>query len=218
MSSKQVRKQRSRAIKRVRAGRAPGLGLSSLNTRPVIYSLTVTGSGASVTNATSAGYSWLTIDSTLFSGASNWSQCAALYNFVRPIGVKATVAYCRATASSDNPRIGFAQTPDGTPVGSTAMNISTFESTLCKSYTCGPGEEFSSWMPAKVQIAVYSPVSNGYMSAAPGRLNVNSLPRIYFGDLLFFTPGVNLTTTANYVSWKLEFVFEFSVLDPQNIA
>ncbi len=218
MSAKLARKQRSRALKRIRRGNAPGSGLMSLNSRPVIYSLTATGSGASVTNATSAGYSWLTIDSSLYSAASNWSQLAATYNFVRPVGVRITVAYCRATSSTDNPRIGFAQTPDGTPVGTTSMNISTFESSLCKAYNCGPGEEVVGYMPAKVQLAVYAPVSNGYMSVTPNRLNINSLPRIYYGDLLFFTPGVVLTSTANYVSWKLEFIMEFSVLDPQNIA
>ncbi len=213
-----MRKQRNRALQRARRGASPGAGLMTLNSKPVIYTVTVQGSGASVNNATTSGYSWITIDSTLYSGASNWSQLAALYNFVRPIGVKATVAYCRATSSSDNPRVGFAQTPDGTPVGSASMSLNAFESSLCKSYTCGPGEEFSAWLPARVQLAVYAPTLNGYMSVAPGRLNVNSLPRIYYGDMLFLTPGVVLTSSANYVSWKLEFVMEFSVLDPQNLA
>ena len=153
----------------------------------------------------------------MFTAASPWTQLVALYNFVRPIGVKATVAYCRATSSTDNPRVGFALTPDGTPLATTAMNISTFESSLCKSYTCGPGEEFTFWYPAKVQMAVYAPTTNGYQAIAPGRLNVDSLPRVYYGDLMFFTPGVVLTSTANYVSIKLEFVFEFSVLDPKNV-
>ena len=171
-----------------------------------------------MTNATTSGYAYLTVDSTLYSSASNWSQLSNLYNFVRPIGVKITVTYCRATSSSDNPRVGFAQTPDGNPLGTAAMNLNTFESSLCKSYTAGPGQELVNWMPAKVQMAVYAPTINGYMSASPGKLNVNSLPRIYYGDILFFTPGVNLNATANYVSYKLEFVMEFSVLDPLNIA
>ncbi len=217
MSSKQVTRQRKRALKRVQRGRSPGGLAMTLNTKPVLYTTTLCASGASVTNATSSGYSWITIDSTLFTGSSPWTQLATLFNFVRPIGVKATVAYCRATSSTDNPRIGFVHTPDGTPVGTTAMNISTFESALCKSYTCGPGEEFSHWYPAKVQMAVYAPSLNGYQAITPGRLNLNSLPRVYFGDLLFFTPGVVLTSTANYVSIKLEFVFEFSVLEPRNI-
>ncbi len=217
MSSAATSKQRRRALKRVQKGKSPGAQAMSLNLRPVMYTTHYLNSGAATTGATTAGYSWLTIDSTLFNSSSPWTQLAALYNFVRPVGAKVTVAYCRATGTSDNPRVGFAQTPDGTPVGNAGMNLSTFESALCKSYTCGPGEEFSAWFPAKVQMAVYAPTTNGYQAINPGRLNLNSLPRVYFGDILFFTPGVVLTSTGNYVSIKIEFIFEFSVLEPTNI-
>ena len=97
------------------------------------------------------------------------------------------------------------------------MNISTLESATGKGYTLGPGEEVSFWYTPKVAVAVYATPSNGYMSVSPGKLSLDSLPITYYGDILFFTPGVILTSTANYVSIKIEFVFEFSVLKPTNI-
>jgi hypothetical protein len=49
------------------------------------------------------------------------------------------------------------------------------------------------------------------------RCSINSLPRIYFGDLLLLTPGVTITSTANYVQVKAEYVMEFDTIDNSNI-
>ncbi len=174
-------------------------------------------SGASVTNATGAGYSWFTIDSTTFSAASPWTALSNLYMFVRPLYCKVTVTACRATSSTDNPVVGFAATPDGNAVGNTAMNISTFESPNCVSKALGPGQEVSYYFKPYVAVAAYNTPANGYMPMVCPRLSINSLPRIYYGDILLLTPGVVLTTTANYISIRIEHVFEFDTIDNANI-
>ena len=211
-----VRRSRSRALRRARSGKS-AREVQTLNTKPVCYTTTLALSGANTTGATSAGYAWYTISSAAWTSSSPWTQLAALYDFVRPLGAKATVAYCRATGTSDNPRVVFVPTPDGTPVGNAGMNISTLEAATGKGYTLGPGEEVSFWYQPKVAVAVYATPTNGYMSVAPGKLSLDSLPITYYGDILFSTPGVTLTSTANYVSIKIEFVFEFSVLKPTNV-
>ncbi len=174
-------------------------------------------SGASFTNATAAGYSYFTIDSTSFSGASPWTALSALYNFVRPMYCRVTVAACRATSTSDNPVVAFVPTPDGTPVGGAAMSISTFESPTSVSRVLGPGEEVSYTFRPYVAVAAYNAPSNGYLPMMCPRLSLNSLPRVYYGDILILTPGVNLVTTANYINVKIEHVFEFDTIDPNNI-
>jgi len=174
-------------------------------------------SGASVTNATSSGYSWFTIDSTTFSAASPWTALSGLYMFVRPLYCKVTVTACRATSSSDNPIVGFAATPDGVAVGTTAMSLSTFEAPNCVSRSLGPGTEVSYYFKPYVAVAAYNTPANGYMPMVCPRLSINSLPRIYYGDILLLTPGVVLTSTANYVSIRIEHVFEFDTIDNANI-
>lgn len=174
-------------------------------------------SGASVTNATGAGYSWFTIDSTTFSAASPWTALSNLYMFVRPLYCKVTVTACRATSSSDNPVVGFAATPDGNAVGNTAMNVSTFEAPNCVSKSLGPGQEVSYYFKPYVAVAAYNTPANGYMPMVCPRLSINSLPRIYYGDILFLTPGVVLTSTANYIQMRVEHVFEFDTIDNANV-
>lgn len=174
-------------------------------------------SGASVTNATTAGYSWYTIDSTSFSGASPWTALSNLYMFVKPLYCKVTVTACRATSSSDNPVVGFAATPDGVPVGTTSMNVSTFEAPNCISRSLGPGQEVSYTFKPYVAVAAYNTPANGYLPMVAPRCSINSLPRIYYGDLLFLTPGVVLTSTANYIQIRVEHVFEFDTIDNANI-
>lgn len=174
-------------------------------------------SGASVTNATTAGYSFFTIDSATFANASPWTALSNLYMFVRPLYAKITVTACRATSSSDNPIIGFAATPDGVPVGTTAMNVSTFEAPNCISKSLGPGQEVSYSFKPYVAIAAYQTPVNGYIPMVCPRVSTNSLPRIYFGDILLLTPGVTLTTSANYIQGRVEFVFEFDTIDNANV-
>ncbi len=173
-------------------------------------------SGSSVTNATSSGYSWYTIDSTVFSSASPWTALSNLYMFVRPLYCKVTVTACRATSSSDNPIVGFAATPDGNPVGNAGMNISTLEAPNCVSRSLGPGQEVSYHFKPYVAVAAYNTPTNGYLPMVCPRLSINSLPKIYFGDILLLTPGVVLTTTANYIQMRVEFVFEFDTIDNTN--
>ena len=216
-NAKQVRTQRRRALKKARAGSSVGPGAQLLKLKPVMYTTVCALSGSGTTAATTAGYGWLTVSSALFSSSSPWTQLISLYNFVRPIGCRATVTYNRSTGSSDNPRVVFVPTPDGTPVGNAGMSLNTLETAIGKSFTCGPGEEYAFWFSPKVAVSCYRAVSNGYMAMAPGRLDTSSIPDVYFGDILFSTPGIVLTSTANYVSIKLEFVFEFSVLTPSNV-
>lgn len=179
--------------------------------------LTARYSGASVTLATGAGYSWFTIDSTRFVDASPYTALANLYMFMRPIGVKVTVTAARSTGTSDNPFIGIVATPDGIAVGSTSMNISTFEAPNVWTRTCPPGVEISYYLDAYVALAAYNTPSNGYVPLKSPRVSINTAPRIYFGDLLIATPGVTLTTTANYLQIKLEYVVEFDTIDNANV-
>lgn len=174
-------------------------------------------SGASFNLATSSGYSWITIDSTLFASSSPWTALSSLYMFVRPLYVRVTVTAARSTGTSDNPVVGFVATPDGTQVGTTAMNVSTFEAPNCITRTLGPGKEESYSFRPYVAIAAYATPSNGYIPLACPRVSLNSMPRIYYGDVLMLTPGVTLTTTANYIQVKVEFVFEFDTIDNGNI-
>ncbi len=174
-------------------------------------------SGASFTLATASGYAYFTIDSTVFSGASPWTALSNLYMFVRPLYARITVTSCRATGTSDNPIVGFAATPDGVPVGTVSMSLNTFEAPNCISRALGPGKEESYSFKPYVAIAAYNTPANGYIPMVCPRVSINSLPRIYFGDILLLTPGVNITTTANYVSVKVEFVFEFDTIDNANI-
>jgi hypothetical protein len=174
-------------------------------------------SGASFTLATSAGYAWLTIDSTQFAIASPWTALSNLYMFVRPIGVKVTITASRSTGSADNPVVGFVATPDGAAVGTTAMNISTFEAPNVVTKSLPPGIETSYYYDAYVAISAYNTPTNGYVPMRAPRCSINSLPRIYFGDLLLLTPGVTITSTANYVQVKAEYVMEFDTIDNSNI-
>lgn len=174
-------------------------------------------SGASFTNATTSGYSYFTFDSSKFTDASPWTQLAALYMFVRPIALKVTITACRATGTSDNPVVCFAPTPDGNPVASAAMNLSYFECPTGKTYTLGPGQEVSYVYKAYALQALYAPVANGYASVPAPRCSLASLPRIYFGDVMLSTPGVNIVTSANYIQVKAEYVLEFDTLDSTNI-
>lgn len=123
----------------------------------------------------------------------------------------------RATSSTDMPTVGFAATPDGNAVGTTSMSISTFEAPNCISRTLGPGQEVAYSFRPYIAVAAYNTPTNGYVPMQCPRVSLNSMPLIYFGDILFSTPGVTLTSTANYVSIKLEFVFEFDTLDNANI-
>lgn len=174
-------------------------------------------SGASFTLATSAGYAWLTIDSTQFAVASPWTALSNLYMFVRPIGCKVTITSSRSTGSSDNPVVGFVATPDGAAVGTTAMNISTFEAPNVMTRTLPPGQEVAYSYDAYVAIAAYNTPTNGYVPMRAPRVSINSIPRIYFGDLLLLTPGVTITSTGSYIQVKIEYVMEFDTLDNSNI-
>lgn len=179
---------------------------------------TVRFSGANVTNATSAGYAYYRVDSNLWTSSSPWAQLQALYMFVRPLYARLTVTASRATGTSDNPVVAFVPTPDGQPVGSASLNLNTFESPTGRTHTLGPGQEVSyTYEPFIAQSAYASAVASGYFPLRCPRLSLNSLPLVYYGDLLILTPGVNLNTTANYCQFKLEFVFEFDTLDALNV-
>jgi len=173
-------------------------------------------SGSSFNLATGAGYSWLTIDSTQFSIASPWTALSDLYMFVRPLGCRVTITASRSTGSSDNPVVGFVATPDGAAVGTTAMNISTFEAPNVMTKTLPPGVEVSYYMEAYVAIAAYNTPTNGYVPMKAPRVSINSIPRIYFGDILLLTPGVTITSTASYIQVKVEYVMEFDTIDNAN--
>jgi len=131
---------------------------------------------------------------------------------VRPLGVTIEVTYNRATGTTDNPRVSFVPTPSGAPVGNLGMNLSTFESALGKNVSGGPGTICSFRCPPSVLVALYNSVINGYMAMRPGALTISSLPLVYYGDLLFYTPGILLSSVTNYVTIKIKFDFEFSVL------
>lgn len=174
-------------------------------------------SGAAFTAATTTGYSWLTVDSTLFNAASPWTSLSNLYMYVRPIACKITVTSARSTSTSDNPVVGFAATPDGNMVGSTAMSISTFEAANCISQSLPPGVGVSYYFDAYIALAAYATPTNGYVPFRAPRVSLNSLPRVYFGDILMSTPGLLLPSNANYIQVKIEFVMEFDTLDNANI-
>lgn len=173
-------------------------------------------SGANFTLATSSGYSYFPITSARFSESSPWTQLSALYMFIRPVGVKVSVTSSRSTGTGDNPVIAFVPTPDGQPVGSAALNLNYFEAATGKTMTLPPGVPVSYFYDAYVAVAAYNTPTNGYIPMKAPRVNVNSLPLVYFGDILLLTPGVNIVTTANYIQVKLEWVFEFDTLDSQN--
>jgi hypothetical protein len=174
-------------------------------------------SGAAFLLATGAGYSWLTIDSTQFTIASPWNALSGLYMFCRPIGCKVTITASRSTGSSDNPVVGFVATPDGSAVGTTAMNLSTFEAPNVMTRTLPPGVEVSYYFDAYVALSAYNTPTNGYVPMKAPRVALNSMPRIYFGDILLLTPGVTITSTANYITLKVEYVMEFDTIDNANV-
>lgn len=173
-------------------------------------------SGANFTLATGAGYSYMSFTSARFSEASPWTQLAALYAFVRPICLKLTVTSARSTGTADNPVVCFAATPDGQPVGSASLSLNTFETPNGVTKTLGPGIPVSGVFDAYIAVAAYSTPSNGYIPMRCPRISLNSLPVVYYGDILLLTPGVTITTTANYVQIKAEYIMEFDTLDSSN--
>lgn len=174
-------------------------------------------SGANFTLATGAGYSYFTITSSRFTESSPYTQLSALYMFIRPVGVKVSVTAARATGTSDNPVIAFVPTPDGQPVGSASLSLNSFESATGRTMTLPPGVPVTYFYDGYVAVAAYNTPTNGYIPLKAPRMNLNSMPLVYFGDILLLTPGVTVTTTANYVQVKLEWVFEFDTLDASNI-
>lgn len=214
----------ARRNKRTKKNKSSSNALVQIPRSPLIPSftprrerLTARYSGASFTLATSSGYSWLTLDSTQFTVASPWTALSGLYMFVRPIGCRVTITSSRSTGSADNPVVGFVATPDGAAVGTTAMNISTFEAPNVMTKTLPPGVEVSYPFNAYVAIAAYNTPTNGYVPMKAPRVSINSMPRIYFGDVLLLTPGVVITTSANYIQVKVEYVMEFDTIDNSNI-
>lgn len=184
----------------------------SINGQRARYHTTVTFTGGNVTPATTTGYAYLVVSSSLWTSSSPWTQLAALYQFVRPLGASIEVTFNRATGTTDNPRVAFVPTPAGTPVGNLGMNLSTFESALGKNVSGGPGTICSFRCSPSVLVALYNTVISGYMSMRPGALTISSLPLVYYGDLLLYTPGILLSSVTNYVTIKIKFDFEFSVL------
>ncbi len=177
---------------------------------------TVLLTGGNVTPATTTGYAWITITSSQWSSSSPWTQLAALYQFVRPLGCRISVTFNRATGTTDNPRMSFVPTPAGTPVGNLGMALSTLESPTGRSFVGGPGQTITGNFDPYVSISCYNTVANGYQVSRPGYLSLDNLPLVYYGDLLFFTPGVNVSTVTAYLTIKLEFIHEFFLLDPVN--
>ena len=139
---------------------------------------------------------------------------SGLYEFVRPLGVKVTVTFNRATGNTDNPRCAVGPTPDGNPVGNLGMSLNTLEASGFVSRTCEPGKEYSFWVSPSVLLSLYNAVTNGYQAMKPGKLSLSNLPLVYYGDVLLSTPSINVTTVTQYVSLKVEFYFEFSELKP----
>lgn len=98
------------------------------------------------------------------------------------------------------------------------MNVSTFEAANVHTRTLGPGTEVTYFYRPHIAVSAYlSAVASGYIPMPCPRVSLNSMPKIYFGDVLLLTPGVNVTTTANYIQAKIEFVFAFDTLDNANI-
>lgn len=190
--------------------------LSIRNNQKVRAVTTVLLTGGNVTPATTTGYAWITITSGLWTSSSPWTQLAALYQFVRPLGCRVSVTFNRATGNTDNPRMSFVPTPAGTPVGSLGMSLSTLESPSGRSFVGGPGQTLTGNFDPYISIAAFNTVANGYQVSKPGYLNLNSLPLVYYGDILFFTPSINLSTVTAYVTIKIEFIHEFFLLDPAN--
>lgn len=181
--------------------------------RTRIERLTARYSGSSFTLATTAGYAYMTISSARFTEASPWTQLAALYMFIRPLYARVTITSCRATGTADNPIVCFAPTPDGQAVASASMNLNTFETPVGRTVTLPPGRGISYSYKPYIAVAAYNTPSNGYIPMICPRVSTNSLPIVYFGDLLLLTPGVTITTTANYIQLKIDFVFAFDTID-----
>lgn len=188
------------------------------NTRPYRCTLRAMLTGGNVTPATSTGYAYLIITSSLFSSASAYNQLAALFMQMKVIGARAIVTFNRATGTTDNPRVAFIPTPDGQAVGNLGMNLSTFESPIGQAFTGGPGQQVGFRYKPFVSVAAYNTVSNGYVVMPAPKVSVRSLPLIYFGDILFYTPGVLLTSVTQYVQIQLEFDIEFSLLRTDLVA
>lgn len=182
------------------------------NSQKLRVRLNVMLTGTNVTPATTAGYAYLPVTSGLFASASGYAQLAALFLKLKPIKVTTRITFNRATGTTDNPRVAFAPTPDGQPVGNLGMNLSTFESPLACQAVGGPGVTIVQSDPAMIALAVYNTVSNGYQMQRPQALSVRTMPLVYYHDVLFYTPGINLTTVANYVQIYLSFDLEFSCL------
>jgi len=183
-----------------------------VNSQALRVELAVMFTGTNVTPATTTGYAYLAVTSSLWSSASGYPQLAALFLKVKPIKVLSRVTFNRATGTTDNPRVAFAPTPDGQPVGNLGMNLSTFESPLAAQAVGGPGVTIAQSDPAMIAVAVYNTVSNGYQMQRPSALSIRTLPLTYFHDILFYTPGISLASVPNYVQIQLLFTFEFSCL------
>jgi len=189
----------------------PARTIPSMRTR--VERITARYSGSSMTLATTAGYSYFTISSARFSEASPWTQLSALYMFIRPLYARVTITSCRATGTADNPIVCFAPTPDGQAIASASMNLNTFETPVGRTVTLPPGRPVSYAYKPYIAVAAYNTPINGYIPMIAPRCSKDSLPLVYFGDLLLSTPGVTITTTANYIQLKVDFVFAFDTLD-----
>jgi hypothetical protein len=97
------------------------------------------------------------------------------------------------------------------------MNLSTFEAPNVMTRTLPPGVEVSYYFDAYVALSAYNTPTNGYVPMKAPRVALNSMPRIYFGDILLLTPGVTITSTANYITLKVEYVMEFDTIDNANV-
>lgn len=186
--------------------------LSLRNTQKARYVTTVILTGTNVTPATTTGYAYLTVTSGLWTSSSPWTALDSLYQFVKPDCARISVTFNRATGSSDNPRVSFVPTPDGNAVGNLGMNLSTLESATGRSFVGGPGQTIAFNCEPAVLLSAYNTVSNGYMSVRPQRLSTANLPLVYYGDLLLYTPGINLSLVPQYIQIKIEFAFQFEVL------
>lgn len=189
----------------------PARTIPSMRTR--VERLVARYSGGGFTLATTSGYAYFSITSARFSEASPWTQLSALYMFIRPLYARVTITSCRATGTSDNPSVCFAPTPDGQPIGSASMNLNTFETPVGRTLSLPPGRGVSYSYKPYIAVAAYNTPSNGYIPMICPRVSKDSLPVVYFGDILLLTPGVNITTTANYIQMKVEYVFAFDTLD-----
>lgn len=208
---KQNRKSRSTVQSQSLVPAGPARTIPSMRVR--VERLVARYSGSSFTLATTAGYSYISLTSARFSEASPWTQLAALYMFIRPMYARVTITSCRATGTSDNPIVCFAPTPDGQPIGSASINLNSFETPVGRTVTLPPGRGVSYVYKPYIAVAAYNTPTNGYIPMQAPRMSKDSLPVVYFGDILLSTPGVTITTTANYIQLKVEFVFAFDTLD-----